>query len=267
MVPASLKMAPVSLKIPEMYQESVCFFLACLCVFAMTNTVMDIAPARHRWRRIVLASKAIGMTCTALCLIWPSQVAIYGLCLCLFSGFADPRLHIASIKRNPAHPAIKWFFCFALLAHHAGGAFVVSDMLKPVILDPSRNVADLEAPVIVCCLCEIFAWFTELHVLMRTAPKWFVGAHQMAVCIQVSACVVVLVKFPQVGLCPTTVAGAAGGNMAWLIAGMMKFKNSTHEALSEDAEKTASIARVFHNDCPLTEDRTLPFFKPNDGQS
>lgn len=248
-----------SLRIPEAYQEPLNYFLVCLIVFALTNTMMDVAYVRHRWRQTVLASKVLGMTATGLMMIWPSKVAIYGLCLCLFNGFADPRLHIPSIKRNPARPIAKWFFCATLLAHHAGGAFVVSDMLKPVAMDDTRNVADLPIPIIVSCLSEIFSWYTDLKVLMRTAPKWFGCAHQIAVCLQLISCTSLLLWFPNSSLCPTTVVGTMVGSASWLLAGMIGFKNSTHE-IAEELDTKASIARLYHKRAPLTQDNSvLPF--------
>lgn len=251
-----------SLRIPEEYQEPVDYFLCSLIVWALTDTMLDIAWVRHRWRQTVLVSKIVGMTATGLMLIWPSEIAAYGLCLCLFNGFADPRLHLASIRRNPSHPFLKWFFCLTLLGHHTGGAFVVTDMMRPVIND-GKPCAALPIPVIISCLSEIFSWFTDLKVLMRTAPKWFGMAHQVAVCLQLACCLTLLICFDpaKIGLCTTTVVGAMVGSASWLVAGMIGFKNSTFE-VDLDVDEKASIARVFHKERPLTlDDAVLGYCK------
>ena len=52
-----------SLRIPEAYQEPVDYFLCALIVWALTDTVLDIAWVRHRWRHMVLASKTLGLIC------------------------------------------------------------------------------------------------------------------------------------------------------------------------------------------------------------
>jgi len=246
-----------SLRIPAEYQEPVDYFFCSLIVWALTDTILDIAWVRHRWRHTVLASKVVGLTATGVMLVWPSQVAAYGLCLCLFNGFADPRLHLASIRRNPAHPVLKWFFCLTLLAHHTGGAFVVTDMLKTVIVQ-GLPCAALPIPCILTCLAEIFSWFTDLKVLMRTAPRWFTLAHQLAVCLQLTSCLTLLVYFDptKIGLCRTTIIGAMVGSASWLFAGMIGFKNSTHE-LDDEVDANASVARVFHKNFPMTKESAI----------
>jgi len=249
-----------SLHIPKEYQEPLDYFLCSLVVWALTDTVMDIAWVRHRWRQTILFSKILGMTAAALVSVWPSQGAVYALCLCLFNGFADPRLHLASIKRNPAHPFVKWFFCITLLAHHTGGSFLVKDMLQPVIL-AGKPWSAMPLPMLVSCMSEIFAWFTDLKVLMRTAPKWFGWAHQIAVVLQLAACLMLIIWYDpkKLGLGMAPLIGTMVGSAAWLLAGNIGFKNSTHEILPEVDEK-ASIARVFHKEFPLTqENNLLPF--------
>jgi len=246
-----------SLRIPEDYQEPVDYFLCSLIVWALTDTVLDIAWVRHRWRQTVLASKIVGMSSVGLMLIWPSNIAAYGLCLCLFNGFADPRLHLASIRRNPAHPFLKWFFCLTLLGHHTGGAFVVTDMMR-IVIKTGQPCAALPIPVIISCLSEIFSWFTDLKVLMRTAPKWFTFAHQLAVCLQLACCLILLILFDPkaIGLCPTTIVGAFVGSASWLFAGMIGFTNSTHE-VDMEVDGKASIARVYYKEQPLTRDENV----------
>jgi len=182
--------------------------------------------------------------------------------ICLFNGFADPRFHIASIQRNPSRLVVKWFFCLALLAHHMGAAFLVNDMFAPIIDDGHRSIADLPIPILVSIVSELFSWFTDLKVLMRTAPRWFNTVHQIAVVIQLGACVAMLTL--GVGsLCPATIYGTMIGSFAWLIAGFVGFKNSTHEVLA-DVDLKASVARVYHKECALTrDDAILPFCMPN----
>lgn len=248
------------MKIPADWREPVAYLLCTLCLFAVNNAVMDIAYVRHRWRQTILASKVIGFVAAMLIMIRPSQIAVYGLCICLFNGFADPRFHTPSIKRNPAHPLVKWFFCLTLLAHHTGGAFLVSDMLTPIIDDTSGKLLDLDIPILVSMFCELFSWFTDLKVLMRTAPKWFTFAHQVAVVIQLGACLSLLMFFPH-RLCTATVVGTMVGSFSWLIAGWVGFKNSTHEVVPE-VDLKASVARVYHKQHPLTQDDgILPFCK------
>jgi len=243
-----------NIRIPEAFQEPVCFVIAAMIILAMTDATLDIAWVRHRWRLVCLASKYVGLVSIILLLIWPSQIGIYGLCIALFHGFADPRLHIASIKRNKTHPILKWVFCFTILAHHAGGAFVVSDMIKPAILG-EFSTAGLPPPIILSCVCEIFCWFTDVKILMRTAPKWFMIAHQLTMALQLSAFTCAMILYPQANLCKTTLFGCMIGSFSALCAGSVSFSTSTNESLTGEDGNGASIARVFHKTCPLTEDK------------
>jgi len=176
-------------------------------------------------------------------MIAPSTVCIYGLSFCLFNGFADPRLHFPSIRRNKAAPAVKWWFCFSLLAHHVGAAFVVSQMMAPVIADPVLHLSSLKIPIILSCCCELFSWVTDLRVLMRTAPKWFGCAHMVAVVLQLGACLSIFLFVPT-GIDSVALFCAAIGSASWLVAGFTGFTNSTHESIKIcDAANSAAIGR------------------------
>merc|ERR1711957_451960 len=97
---------------------------------------------------------------------------------------------------------------------------------------------------------------------MRTAPKWFGVAHQIAVVLQLAACLTLMIAYDptKLGLCRATVIGTMVGSASWLVAGFIGFKNSTHEIVPEVDEK-ASIARVYHKECPLTKETNLLPFK------
>jgi len=259
MVQTSWQMDPKNWRIPEEYQETCGYFLASLLMLAVTNAVLDVAWIRHRWRHTVLLSKVIGMISIIFCLLWPSRLVIFGCCISFANGFADPRLHFGSIRRNPAHPLLKWWFCITLLLHHAGGAFITNEVVKPLTID-NRKMFDVPIPILVSCLCELFAWFTDLKVLMRTAPRWFNWSHQVAVVIQITAFLITFFCLPHF-LNTYCLFGTVIGSASWLIAGFIGFKNSTHEIVDE-VDLKGSVARVFHKECPMTEDHSiLPFCK------
>merc|ERR1719159_885033 len=119
-------------------------------------------------------------------------------------------------------------------------------MLRPVVVDPTRSCLDLDIPVIVACLCEMFAWFVDLRVLMRTAPKWFDLAQRISVVIQCAACFSLYIWFEST-VCPVAVFVTMLGSTSWLIAGMLNFKISTYE-VEPELDLKASIARAHYRD-------------------
>jgi len=242
-----------------MGHETCGYALTCLLMLVVTNANLDIAWVRHRWRHFVLGSKFIAMISVICCQLWVSPTIIYGCCIGFSNGFADPRLHFPSMRRNPAHPILKWWFCVTLTLHHAGGAFIANEVLQPVALQNEKMWA-IPVPILISCLCELFAWFTDLKVLMRTAPRWFNCAHQVAVVIQISAFVITFFYIPN-ALNTFALLGTVIGSASWLVAGFIGFKNSTFEIDSE-VDLKASVARVFHKNRAITEDNSvLPFIQ------
>merc|ERR1712216_479558 len=69
---------------------------------------------------------------------------------------SDPRLHFASIHRNPSNCFVKWFFCVAMLAHHSGSAMLIVDLVMNIVNQlPPMKPCDLDLPVIGIALREL----------------------------------------------------------------------------------------------------------------
>lgn len=245
--------------IPEEYHETAGYALACVLMLVVTNAWLDIAWVRHRWRHHVLASKFVGMIAMTCCQLWVSPTIIYGCFIGFSNGFADPRLHFPSMRRNPANPLLKWWFCITLTLHHAGGAFITNEVLQPVALQ-NKKMWDIPIPILISALCELFAWFTDLKVLMRTAPRWFNWAHQVAVVIQIASFVVTFLYIPN-ALNKFALFGTVIGSASWLVAGFIGFKNSTFE-IDAEVDLKGSVARIYHKNRAITEDTSvLPFIQ------
>jgi hypothetical protein len=240
-------------KIPVEYQEPVALVFALGMTLYLTNVVLDIAYLRYRWRQVMLAAKFAGLIGALFYTIWPSQLAIYGLCISVLNGFADPRLHFPSIRRNPMNCVKKWVFCFTQLAHHAGSAMLISDLLKPVVTD-NKLAFDPELPIVGAAMFEIGGWLLDTKVLMRTASRWFDMAHNVFTFGQIS-CMVTMYLFFETGICPATLITSVVGSAGWLVSSLSGAKASTWEEGSEAT--TASIARAHYRNNLLTVDPSV----------
>jgi len=243
-----------TLKIPIEYQEPVSLVFAVALTLYLTNVVLDIAYLRNRWRQVMLAAKFAGLIGALFYAVWPSQIAIYGLCISVLNGFADPRLHFPSIKRNPTNVVKKWLFCFTQLAHHAGSAMLISDLLKPIVVDGNRSAFDLDLPIMGAALFEVGGWLLDTKVLMRTASRWFDMAHNVFTFGQIS-CMLSMYLFFDTGVCPATLLTSVIGSAGWLASSLSGVKTSTWEEASE--QNTASIARTHYRKNLLTVDKAV----------
>jgi len=243
-----------TLKIPIEYQEPVSLVFAVALTLYLTNVVLDIAYLRNRWRQVMLAAKFAGLIGALFYAVWPSQIAIYGLCISVLNGFADPRLHFPSIRRNPTNVVKKWLFCFTQLAHHAGSAMLISDLLKPIVVDGNRSAFDLDLPIMGAALFEVGGWLLDTKVLMRTASRWFDMAHNVFTFGQIS-CMLSMYLFFDTGVCPATLLTSVIGSAGWLASSLSGVKTSTWEEASE--QNTASIARTHYRKNLLTVDPSV----------
>jgi hypothetical protein len=243
-----------TLKIPIEYQEPVALAFALGITLYLTNVVLDIAFLRYRWRQVMLAAKFAGLIGALFYAVWPSQLAIYGLCISVLNGFADPRLHFPSIRRNPMNFVKKWLFCFTQLAHHAGSAMLISDLLKPIVVDGTRSPFDLNLPILGAAMFEVGGWLLDTKVLMRTASRWFDMAHNVFTFGQIS-CMLSMYLFFDSGVCPATLLTSVIGSAGWLLSSLSGVKTSTWEEASE--QNTASIARTHYRKNLLTVDPSV----------
>jgi hypothetical protein len=243
-----------TLKIPTEYQEPVSLVFAMAITLYLTNVVLDIAYLRYRFRLVMLAAKFAGLIGALFYTIWPSQLAIYGLCISVLNGFADPRLHFPSIRRNPMNFVKKWVFCFTQLAHHAGSAMLISDLLKPIVIDGNRSAFDLDLPILGAAMFEAGGWLLDTKVLMRTASRWFDMAHNVFTFGQIS-CMLTMYLFFDSGICPATLLTSVIGSAGWLVSSLSGAKASTWEDGSEAT--TGSIARTHYRKNLLTADPSV----------
>jgi len=245
-----------TLKIPVEYQEPVSLLFVLALTLYLTNVVLDIAFLRYRWRQVMLGAKFAGLIGALFYAVWPSQLAIYGLCISVLNGFADPRLHFPSIRRNPINPVKKWVLALTQLMHHAGSALLIADLLKPIVLDPAgtRSAFDLDLPIMGAALFEVGGWLLDTKVLMRTASRWFDMAHNVFTFGQIS-CMVTMYLFFDTGVAPTTLLCSVIGSAGWLLSSLMGLKSSTWEEASETT--TASIARTHYRKNLLTVDPSV----------
>jgi hypothetical protein len=244
------------LKIPMEYQEPVALAFGCALTLYLTNVVLDIAYLRYRWRQVMLAAKFAGLIGALFYAVWPSQLAIYGLCISVLNGFGDPRLHFPSVRRNPCSPVKKWVFMLTQLAHHAGSAFLIADLLKPIVMDPTgtRSPFDLDVPIMGAALFEVGGWLLDTKVLMRTASRWFDMAHNVFTFGQIS-CMVTMYLFFDCGVPACTLLTSVIGSFGWLVSSLTGFRASTWEEASETT--TASVARTHYRKNLLTVDPSV----------
>jgi hypothetical protein len=243
-----------TLKIPHDYQEPTALVFALVLTLYLTNVTMDIAFLRYRWRQVMLGAKFVGLFGALFYAVWPSQLAIYCLAVSVLNGFADPRLHFPSVRRNPNNWVKKWLFCYTQLAHHAGSAMLIADLLKPIVADPTRNAFDLDVPIFGAALFEVGGWLLDTKVLMRTASRWFDMAHNVFTFGQIS-CMVSMFLFFDSGISPATLFTSVVGSAGWLVASLSGFKASTWEEADEGV--TSSIARAHYRKNLLTVDPSV----------
>jgi hypothetical protein len=243
-----------TLKIPTEYQEPVSLVFAMAITLYLTNVVLDIAYLRYRFRLVMLAAKFAGLIGALYYAIWPSQLAIYGLCISVLNGFADPRLHFPSIRRNPANCVMKWIFCFTQLCHHAGSAMLISDLLKPIVIDGTRTAFDLDVPILGAAMFEVLSWLLDTKVLMRTASRWFDMGHNIFTIGQIS-CMLTTYLFFNSGVSAATLLTSVIGSAGWLVSTFSGFKASTWE--HGDESSTGSIARNHYRKNLLTVDPSV----------
>merc|ERR1712216_152998 len=80
--------------IPSADRVYIKFFFSCLVLFLLTNSMMDIAWIRHRWRLMLLFSRLAGLVCGVIYVAFPMDVLFIGMAFAFCFGFADPRLHL-----------------------------------------------------------------------------------------------------------------------------------------------------------------------------
>lgn len=241
------------LGIPEPWQEPVALMFVLVLTLYLTNVVLDIAFLRYRWRQVMVASKFLGLLGALYFAVWPSLLSIYLLSLSVLNGFADPRLHFPSIRRNPGHKLKKWVFCITQLAHHAGSAMLIADLLKPIV-DQGKNAFDMDLPIFGAALFEIGGWLLDTKVLMRTAVRWFDMVHNLFTVGQVT-CMVSMYFFFESPAGPAVLFCSVFGSAGWLVSSLSGFKASTWEEAPEGG--TASIARAHYRKNLLTVDPSV----------
>jgi hypothetical protein len=247
------------LTLAEQWQEPAALIFVLIMTFYLTNVTLDIAFIRYRWRLAMLFAKFVGLLGALFFAIWPNRACLFCLGFSVLNGFADPRLHIPSIGRNPCHFVKKWIFALTQLCHHGGSALLIVDMLTPLVLQPRVSSMSIDMPIIGACMAEVFSWMLDTKVLMRTAPRWFERLHHLLTMIQVS-CVVSVYLWCHTGVCPATLFTSVVGSVGWLVSAQCGFKASTYE---EEDGLTASIARAHYKRNLLTVDPTVKIVANN----
>lgn len=236
----------------------------------ITNAVMDFAFIRHRWRVVFLAARLSGLVAGCFWLSWPHTLLFFPVCWSFNFGFVDPRLHMASIKRNPEHVIFKTLDVIAALTHHTGASQLGGTLLWGVIhtraqqqndpnqiSPPSTNIFDMPLFLVVALLAEFLAYGVDVAVLMRQAPRWFNYVPVCMFAVQV-VCLAGCLLWVKTIVPPVQLWTLAVGNTILVFRfGIMKSNPSTHEKLEgsvsdRDDFSRRSVARMVYAQEGLT---------------